>query len=52
MGITPPILSTVEQQLNQEGLSLGRLATPPPILGSLSAMTPEALAGRWLARKL
>jgi len=52
MGITPPVLGTVERELNQEGLSLGRLATPPPMLGSLSAMTPEALAGRWLASKL
>jgi len=52
MGITPPVLNTVERELNQEGLSLGRLATPPPMVGSLSAMTPEALAGRWLAAKL
>ncbi len=52
MGIAPPVLSTVERELNQEGLSLGRLATPPPMLGSLTAMTPEALAGRWLAAKL
>lgn len=52
MGITPPVLSTVERELQREGLSLGPLATPPPILGSLSAMTPEALAGRWLAAKL
>ena len=52
MGITPPVLNTVERELNQEGLSLGRLASPPPMLGSLSAMTPEALAGRWLAGKL
>jgi hypothetical protein len=52
MGITPPVLSTVERELNQEGLSLGRLGAPPPMLGSLSAMTPEALAGRWLATKL
>jgi hypothetical protein len=52
MGVTPPVLSTVERELNQEGLSLGRLAAPPPMLGSLSAMTPEALAGRWLAAKL
>jgi hypothetical protein len=52
MGITPPVLSTVERELQREGLSLGPLATPPPILGSLSAMTPEALAGRWLAGKL
>jgi len=52
MGITPPVLSTFERELNQEGLSLGRLATPPPMLGTLSAMMPEALAGRWLAGKL
>jgi hypothetical protein len=52
MGITPPVLNTVERELQREGLSLGPLATPPPILGSLSAMTPEALAGRWLADKL
>jgi len=51
MGITPPVLNTVERELQREGLSLGPLATPPPILGSLSAMTPEALAGRWLATK-
>lgn len=52
MGITPPVLNTVERELKQEGLSLGRLATPPPMIGSLSAMTPESLAGRWLADKL
>ena len=52
MGITPPVLNTIERELNQEGLSLGRLAAPPPLVGSLSAMTPEALAGRWLASKL
>jgi hypothetical protein len=51
MGITPPVLNTVERELQREGLSLGPLSTPPPILGSLSAMTPEALAGRWLADK-
>jgi hypothetical protein len=52
MGITPPVLNTLERELNHEGLSLGRLATPPPMIGSLSAMTPEALGGRWLASKL
>ena len=52
MGVTSPVLNTVERELNREGLSLGRLATPPPMLGSLAAMTPEALAGRWLATKL
>ena len=52
MGITPPVLNTLERELNQEGLSLGWLSAPPPLVGSLSAMTPEALAGRWLASKL
>lgn len=52
MGITPSVLGSVEQELNQEGLTLGPLAKPSPMLGSLGAMTPEALAGRWLAGKL
>jgi hypothetical protein len=52
LGVTPPVLGAVERELNREGLSLGRLAAPPPILGSLSAMTPEALGGRWLAGKI
>ena len=52
MGITPPVLNSLEQELNQEGLTLGPLAKPSPMLGSLGAMTPEALAGRWLAGKL
>jgi hypothetical protein len=52
MGITPPVLNSLEKELNQEGLSLGPLAKPSPMLGSLGAMTPEALAGRWLAGKL
>ncbi len=52
MGVTPPVLNTLEQELNREGLSLGPLAAPPPMLGSLGALTPEALAGRWLAGKL
>jgi hypothetical protein len=52
MGITPPILNTLEGELKREGLSLGPLAAPAPMLGSLAAMTPEAIAGRWLAQKL
>jgi len=52
LGVTPPVLNTLEQELNREHLSLGPLATPAPMLGSLSAMTPEALAGRWLAGRL
>ena len=52
MGITPPILNSLEGELKREGLSLGPLAAPPPMLGSFAAMTPEAIAGRWLAQKL
>jgi hypothetical protein len=46
------VLNSLEHELNQEGLTLGPLAKPSPMLGSLSAMTPEALAGQWLAAKL
>jgi len=52
MGVTPPVLSTIEQELNREGLSLGPLAAPPPMLGSLAALTPDAIAGRWLASRI
>jgi len=52
VGVSPPVLTAFEKELNREGLSLGPLATPSPIVGSLGAMTPQALAGRWLAQKL
>jgi hypothetical protein len=52
IGIGPPVLTSLEQELNREGLTLGPLAKPSPMLGSLAALTPEALAGRWLADKL
>lgn len=52
MGVTPPVLSTIEQELNREGLSLGALAAPPPMPGTLRALTPEVLAGHYLATKL
>jgi len=52
LGVTPPVLNTLEHELNREGLSLGSLAAPPPALGTLGALTPEALAGRWLANKI
>lgn len=52
LGVTPPVLNSIEQEMNREGLSLGPLAAPPPMLGSLGSLTPEALAGRWLAQKL
>ncbi|MBL8624433.1 MAG: hypothetical protein JNK64_24205 [Myxococcales bacterium] len=52
LGVGGPVLNTLERELQREGLSLGPLARPPAVLGSLSAMTPEALAGRYLATKL
>lgn len=51
-GLSAPVISAFEKELNKEGLTLGPLATPPPMPGSLDAMTPQALAGRWLAQKL
>jgi len=51
-GVSPPMMTAFEKELNREGLTLGALAKPPPMIGSLDAMTPQALAGRWLAQKL
>ena len=52
VGVGQPVISAFEKELNREGLSLGPLAKPSPMVGSLDAMTPQALAGRWLAQKL
>lgn len=52
MGISPQLIGGLEKDLNREGLTLGRFAKPSPMVGSFGAMTPEALAGRWLAGKL
>lgn len=52
LGLAPPVLAAIESQLQREGLTLGPLAKPPAMLGSLSALTPEAIAGRWLAGKV
>lgn len=52
LGATPALLSTIERELNREGRTLGPLAAAPPMIGSLAALTPEALVGRWLASKL
>lgn len=52
VGVSPPVLTAFERELNREGLSLGPLATPSPMIGSLDSMTPHALAGRWLAQKI
>lgn len=50
-GVSPPMITAFEQELNREGLTLGTFAKPSPMIGSLDAMTPQALAGRWLAQK-
>ncbi|MBE7448926.1 MAG: hypothetical protein HS111_08530 [Kofleriaceae bacterium] len=52
LGLAPQLLTGLERELQREGLSLGPLAKPPPMIGSLGAITPEAIAGRWLATKL
>jgi hypothetical protein len=51
MGIGGPILEAVERELKSEGLSLGPLAKPSPI-GTLASLTPQGLAGHWLAQKI
>ena len=52
VGVSPPVIAAFERELNREGLTLGPLAKPTPMVGSLDAMTPQALAGRWLAQKI
>ena len=42
-GIGAPVIREVERELNREGLSLGALAKPPPMPGTLEALTTEAL---------
>ena len=51
MGITGPLLESVEQELKKEGLSLGPLAKPSP-MGTLASLTPQGLGGHWMARKI
>lgn len=52
VGVSQPVLAAFEKELNREGMSLGALSKPSPMPGSLDAMTPQALAGRWIAQKL
>lgn len=52
MGVGAPIINSLEHELNREGLSLGPFARPPAMLGTLGALSPESIAGRWLAKKL
>ncbi len=52
LGVGAPFIKSIERELNQEGLSLGALAVAAPMSGTLGAMVPQALAGRWIAKKL
>lgn len=52
MGVTPLLLGEVEHELNREGLSLGAMAKPAPLPGTLAAVTPDAIAGRWIAGQI
>lgn len=52
LGVSQPVLSAFEKELNREGLTIGVFSKPSPMPGSLDAMTPQALAGRWIAQKL
>lgn len=44
LGISAPVIDSVERELKREGLSLGPLASPSPSAGTLQALTPQALA--------
>jgi len=52
LGIAAPILMAVESELNREGLSLGELAAPAPMPGTLAAVAPTAVLGRMVAQRL
>jgi len=43
LGIGQPVIREVERELNREGLSLGTLAKPPPMPGTLAALTTDAI---------
>lgn len=43
LGIAQPVIREVERELNREGLSLGALAKPPPMPGTLAALTTNAI---------
>jgi hypothetical protein len=51
VGVDAPVIQSVEQELQRENLTLGDLAKPVAV-GTLGALAPEVLAGRWLAKKL
>ena len=46
LGIGAPIIGELERELKKEGLTLGELAEPPPMPGTLAAVTTRALLTR------
>lgn len=52
MGVAAPLLMAVESELNREGLTLGAIAAPPPMPGTLAAVAPTTVLGRTLSARL
>ncbi len=52
LGIGAPIIRELERELGREGLSLGALAKPPPMPGTLAAVTTRALITRRMVSQL
>lgn len=46
LGIGAPIIGELERELQKEGMTLGELAKPPPMPGTLAAVTTRALLAR------
>lgn len=49
LGFAPAALMIVEQELREEGYTLGALAKPPPKKGTVAAVTPVGRAARAIA---
>jgi len=49
LGIAQPVIREIERELNREGLSLGAVAKPPPMPGTLAALTTNAIIKRRVA---
>jgi hypothetical protein len=52
LGVPPGVYPELERELQKEGLSMGALGKPMPVLGSLGSLKPDAIAGHWLASKI
>jgi hypothetical protein len=52
LGVTPQILGELESEFQREGRTLGPLATPAPMPGTLAALTTEALLGQHIAKTI